>query len=83
MIFPEKFSEEILCVMVDILRRELYTDSRQVFGMDPTGETYEFLFPLEGRRMYGKINLREGRVFVQVISAHLQQKDNIDDGRFE
>lgn len=83
MIFPERFSEEILSVMVDILRQELYTDSRQVFGMDPTGETYEFLFPLDGRRMYGKINLKEGRVFVQVISAHLQQKDNIDDGRFE
>lgn len=82
MIFPERFSEEMLCVMANVLRRELYTDSRQVFGMDPTGETHEFLFPLDGRRMYGKINLKDGSVFVQIISAHLQQKDNIDDGRF-
>ena len=83
MIFPERFSEEILGIMVGVLRQELYTDSRQVFGMDPTGETYEFLFPLDGRRMYGKINLKEGHVFVQVISAHLQQKDDIENGRFE
>ena len=58
MIFPERFSEEILGVMVGVLRQELYTDSRRVFGMDPTGGTYEFLFPLDGRRMYGKINLK-------------------------
>ena len=83
MIFPERFSEEILSVMVGVLRQELYTDSRRVLGMDPTGETYEFLFPLDGRRMYGKINLKEGHVFVQVISTHLQQKDNIESGRFE
>ena len=69
--------------MIVVLRQALYTDSRKVVGMDPTGETYEFLFPLEGRRMYGKINLKEGRVFVQVISAHLQQKDDIENGRFE
>ena len=83
MIFPERFSEEMLGIMVVVLRQEMYTDSRQVLGMDPTGETYEFLFPLEGRRMYGKINLKEGHVFVQIISAHLQQKDDIENGRFE
>ncbi len=83
MIFPERFSEEMLGIMVGVLRQDLYTDSRRVLGMDPTGETYEFLFPLESRRMYGKINLKEGHVFVQVISAHLQQKDDIENGRFE
>lgn len=82
MIFPERFAEEMLGIMVGVLRRELYTDARRVPGMDPTGETYEFLFPLDGRRMYGKVNLRAGRVFVQVISAHLQQKDDIENGRF-
>lgn len=81
-IFPERFSEEMLNVMVGVLRQELYTDSRQVLGMDPTGETYEFLFPLDNQRMYGKINLKDGHVFVQVISAHLQQKDDIENGRF-
>ena len=68
--------------MVGVLRQEQYTDSRQVLGMDSSGETCEFLFPLESRRMYGKINLKDGRVFVQVISAHLQQKDDIENGRF-
>lgn len=82
MIFPDRFSEEILGIMVNVLRDMLYTDSRRVLSMDPTGETYEFLFPLEGRRMYGKVNLKQNRVFVEVFSAHLQQKDDIENGRF-
>lgn len=82
MIFPDKFSEEMMSIMSEVLRGDLYTDSRKVDGMDPTGETYEFLFPFEGRRMYGKINLRERKVFIEIFSAHLQQKDDIENGRF-
>ena len=81
-LFPDLFSEEMLSLMADVLRNGKYTDFRNVVGFDPYGNAYEFLFPFRDRRMYGKINLKDRMVFVEVISAHLQQKDDIENGRF-
>lgn len=81
-LFPDLFSEEMLTIMSDVLRRDKYTDFRNVVGFDPEGDAYEFLFPFRNRPMYGKINLKDNKVFVEVISSHLQQKDDIENGRF-
>lgn len=82
-LFPDLFSEEMLGIMADVLRNCKYTDFRNVVGFDPEGDAYEFLFPYRSRRMYGKINLKDNTVFVEVVSAHLQQKDDIQNGRFK
>lgn len=81
-LFPDLFSEDMLKIMVDVLRGRKYTDFRNAVGFDPDGDAYEFLFLFRSRRMYGKINLKNSKVFVEVISAHTQQKDDIENGRF-
>lgn len=81
-LFPDLFSEEMLAIMSDVLRCDKYTDFRYAIGIDPKGYAYEFLFPFRDRPMYGKINLKDNKVFVEVISAHLQQKGDIENGRF-
>ena len=81
-IFPLLFMEQMLDVIVDVLRHGKYTDSRNVVDFNPEGNTYEFLFPYCSRRMYGKIILMNNIVFVDVISVHLQEKDDIQNGRF-
>ncbi|MDB6030641.1 MAG: hypothetical protein JWM16_979 [Verrucomicrobiales bacterium] len=44
---------------------------------NPPGETYEFLFPFQNRRFYGKILLRNDRKRIVVFSAHLAQFTNL------
>lgn len=81
-LFRELFAEEMLEVLYKVLSAGRYTDARKVFGMKPAGEAYEFLFTFRERRMYGKINLIDGKVLVHVISIHLQQKGDVEHGRF-
>ena len=81
-LFPASFSFEIYSVISRVLKDGAVTDSRKVETMDEPGETWEFLFPHGGRRMYSKINLCKGQVRVLVYSAHLQRLGNVKDGRF-
>lgn len=43
----------------------------------PTGETYEFLFPLLKRPSYGKILLTTDRKTIYIFSAHLPLKEGL------
>lgn len=81
-LFPASFSFEVYSVISRVLKDGAVTDARKVETMNEPGEVYEFLFVHEGRRMYSKVNLCEGKVSVLVYSAHLQRLGNIQDGRF-
>ena len=39
--------------------------------------TYEFLFHLGGKRMYGKIALRNDRMRILILSAHRAERDTL------
>ena len=81
-LFPNTFSFEMLEVLAKILRLGATTDCRKVETMSERGDTYEFLFVYQGKRMYSKINLCEGKVDVIIYSAHLQRLGNIEEGKF-
>jgi hypothetical protein len=45
-----------------------------VEGMEDPGETYEFWIYHQGRQLYAKVCLLEGKVKVKIISAHTPLK---------
>ena len=63
--------------LFDGLCQYLQQDScvgRQVLGMRERGEVYEFIFTLQGRKLYSKLNLTPSGKLVIVYSAHPPRK---------
>jgi len=72
--FPCAFEYELYTVLEETLKGET-VEGRRVDGMRPEGETYEFFFEFENRRVYGKINLlTPERRIVLIISSHIPNK---------
>ena len=72
--FPCAFEYELYAVLEETLKSET-VEGRRVDGMRPEGETYEFFFEFEDRKVYGKINLlAPERRIVLVISSHVPNK---------
>ncbi len=72
--FPNAFEYELYAVLEETLASATL-QGRRVEGMRPEGETYEFFFEFEGRKVYGKINLlAPERRIVLIISAHIPNK---------
>jgi hypothetical protein len=63
-------------LLADVLEEGTYHQSAPVCGMEPPGEVYEFCFEHQPPRfsspipLYAKINLREGKLAVIVVSTH-------------
>ena len=82
LLYPESYPFEVYKLISKVLKGDTITDAREVKTMAEPGETYEFLFPYDGRRMYSKVNLLDGKVSVLVYSAHEQRLGNKMEGKF-
>ena len=67
--FPASFAFELYKALLDALEVDGVTGKR-VTGMAPPGEVWAFGFEHGGQRLYGKVNLLEGRLSIMVYSAH-------------
>lgn len=67
--FPMSFAFDLYNALLDALEVEGVTGKR-VTGMLPPGEVWAFWFVHEGQRLYGKVNLLEGKLSIMVYSAH-------------
>jgi hypothetical protein len=67
--FPGAFMYEIYKAFIDALS-EPGLEGRRVQGMEPDGETYEFIFRHRKNVLYGKICLTMDGRLVVIFSAH-------------
>lgn len=68
-LFPGAFTYEIYDAFIEALSIP-NVEGRRVHGMNPDGETYEFIFIHRKKDLYGKLCLTtDGRVVV-IFSAH-------------
>ena len=67
--FPDTFPFELYNALASALEVD-GVKGKRVTGMFPPGEVWAFWFMFRGRRLYGKVNLVEGKLCVVVYSAH-------------
>jgi len=71
--FEDMFTDQMAYEMVDLfadILRDPTLHGRRVVGMEPPGETYEFIFEHRGKQVYGKIGLHDNGELVILFSAH-------------
>jgi hypothetical protein len=75
-LFPNSFRFELYEALARCLS-ERNVCGKQVFNMEEPGETYEFFFSHENRKLYGKICLGEDGQTIIIYSAHLPERDTL------
>jgi hypothetical protein len=68
-LFPFAFTNDLCSAFVQALKTP-DLEGKQVFGIDPEGTTYEFIFSYNNENVYGKICLTIDNQLVIIISAH-------------
>ena len=68
-LFPTLFPGDLLTALSEGLK-EPDLMNKEVLFMQELGETYEFIFTYQGKRVYAKINLSPDNKLIIIYSAH-------------